>query len=220
MKKFIVAVVHVALVLVFAILFTASASAQTDSTAVDSTITTPAAATPVVTPAVTPTAPPPAPATPPPAATPKKKKQMFYGGTIGATFGDYTRISVAPMVGWKLNPRVAVGLEATYEYVEDERNSPKLTGSNYGGGAFWRIFPAKRVYAHAEFDYMSYEYQVSGQESDRNWVPFLLLGGGIVRPISPRTAMTVEVLFDVLQDEHSPYKSGEPFVSVGVGVGI
>jgi len=51
-------------------------------------------------------------------------------------------------------------------------------------------------------------------------VPFLLLGGGLVQRISPRTALTVEVLFDVLQDDNSPYDSGEPFVSVGVGVGI
>jgi hypothetical protein len=30
----------------------------------------------------------------------------------------------------------------------------------------------------------------------------------------------VEVLFDVLQDNNSPYDDWEPFVSVGVGVGF
>jgi hypothetical protein len=34
------------------------------------------------------------------------------------------------------------------------------------------------------------------------------------------TALMVEVLFDVLQDDNSPYEDWSPFVSVGVGVGF
>jgi hypothetical protein len=211
----------------FTILLAANASAQTDSTVVDSTAVDSTAVDSTATPEAAP--PPVAPAaasaaatseTPPPADKPKKKREIFYGGTIGATFGDYTSISISPMIGMMLNPRVAVGVEATYEYVEDESYGVKVTGSNYGGGVFGRFFPVPRFYGHAEFDYMSYEYQISGQETDRTWVPFLLVGGGLVQRISPRSAFFVEVLFDVLQDDNSPYDSGEPFVSVGVGVGM
>ena len=224
---------------VLTILLAANAYAQTDSTAVDSTAVdstvvdstaTPAMVAPAVAPpAVAPSAPPPpAPAaaaatttqTPPPAAEPKKKRDIFYGGTIGLTFGDYTRIAVSPMIGMMLNPRMAVGVEATYEYIEQDAYGTKLTASNYGGGVFARFFPIPRIYGHAEFDYMSYEYQLSSSESERTWVPFLLLGGGLVQRMNARTALTIEVLFDVLQDENSPYDSGEPFVSIGVGVGI
>lgn len=204
----------------FTILLAANASAQTESARVDSTIVDSTAAPAAIAPAPAAASTAAATQAPPPAEKPKKKRDIFYGGTVGATFGDYTSISISPMIGMMLTPRVAVGVEATYEYVEDESYGKKVTASNYGGGVFARFFPVPRFYGHAEFDYMSYEYQISGQETDRTWVPFLLVGGGVVQRISPRTALTVEVLFDVLQDDNSPYDSGEPFVSVGVGVGI
>jgi hypothetical protein len=207
---------------VFTIAFAATAAAQTDSTAVDST----AAPATLAPPAAPPSAPPPPAATPAaepeatPAAEPRKKKQMFYGGTIGLSFGDYTRISVAPQVGWKLTPRVGAGFKAMYEYIEDKRYNPKITASNYGGSVFGRFYPTPRGYAHAEFAYMSYEYAISSSATDRSWVPFLLLGGGIVQPLSPRSAVIIEVLFDVLRDDNSPYEDWTPWVSVGVGVGF
>lgn len=190
--------------------------AQVDSTAVDSTATPP----PATAPAVTTSQPPAAAPAEETAAVPKKKRPMFYGGTVGMTFGDYTSISISPMVGLKLTPRVSVGVMGTYEYIKDTRYKEDVTASNYGGSVFARFFPVPRFYGHAEFEYMSYKYSTSDLETDRTWVPFLLLGGGIVQPISPRAALTVEVLFDVLNDDHSPYESGHPWVSVGVGVGI
>jgi len=51
-------------------------------------------------------------------------------------------------------------------------------------------------------------------------VPFLMLGGGYIQPISPTTSLFVEVLFDVLQDSNSPYDAWTPFVSVGISVGL
>ena len=45
-------------------------------------------------------------------------------------------------------------------------------------------------------------------ESERNWVPFLLLGGGFVQHVGPNASVYVEVLFDVLQNENSPYEVG------------
>ena len=68
--------------------------------------------------------------------------------------------------------------------------------------------------------YASYEYPTLLDESVREWVPFLLLGAGYVQPVGPRTSVFAEVLFDVLQDDKSPYKGGEPFFSIGVGVGF
>jgi len=67
---------------------------------------------------------------------------------------------------------------------------------------------------------MSYEYKVAGGTSDRTWVPFVYLGGGVMKPIGPHMAAFVEVLFDVLQDGNSPYDAWQPMVSVGVTKGI
>jgi hypothetical protein len=66
---------------------------------------------------------------------------------------------------------------------------------------------------------MSYEYRQSNGNSTRDWVPFLYLGGGAIKPISPRTSAFVEVLFDVLR-QNSPYDPWQPIVSVGVTAGF
>ncbi len=156
---------------------------------------------------------------PPKQSTPTVSK-VYYGGTLGLSFGDYFRISIEPYVGYKVSPKFSLGGKIRYEYIEDKRYSEKLTSSNYGGSVFTRYHLVPRVYAHGEFAYMSYNYQTSNLESERQWVPFLFLGGGLVQRAGARTSLFVEVLFDVLQDDKSPYDSGSPFVSVGVGVGF
>ena len=157
---------------------------------------------------------------PPPPQKKAKANNVYYGGTVGLSFGDYFRINIAPMVGFRYSPKASVGVKVAYEYIKDKRYDPALTGSNYGGSVFARYRIHPKVYGHAEFAYMSYKYKISDLESDRTWVPFFLLGGGFVQPISPKASFILEVLFDVLQDSNSPYGNWDPFISVGVGVGF
>jgi hypothetical protein len=185
-----------------------AAKQQADTTAVAPPQTTPPATTP--SPQTTPP-----PTTPPPAAQPGPKK-IYYGGTVGMSFGDYTRVSIVPFVGYKLKPRVHVGGKVGYEYIDGD----SYTSHNYGGSLFSRLLVSPRLYAHGEFAYFSYKYSASGLETDRFWVPFLYLGGGLVQPMGRNASAYVEVLFDVLQDDQSPYEDWEPFISVGVGVGF
>lgn len=170
-----------------------------------------------------PTAPPPQTA-PPPAAPPQASqpgpKRVYYGGTVGLSFGDYFRFAITPFVGYKLTPRLHVGGKVGYEYIEDKRYDEKLTSNNYGGSVFTRALVRPSIYAHGEFAYVSYEYKVNELEADRFWVPFLYLGGGLIQPMGRNASLFVEVLFDVLQDDKSPYDDWAPFVSVGVGVGF
>lgn len=166
----------------------------------------------------------PAQATPPPAAPPKASqpgpKRIYYGGTLGLSMGDYFRISVTPFVGYKLKPFLHIGGKATYEYIEDSRYSEKMTSSSYGGSIFSRLMPQRNIYLHVEFAEINYEYGVSELETDRYWVPFLYVGGGLVKPIGLNASAYVEVLVDVLQDDKSPYEDWAPFISAGVGVGF
>lgn len=145
---------------------------------------------------------------------------VYYGGNIGLSFGSYFRISITPLVGYKLSPKASVGLKLGYEYIEDKRYEQKLTSSNYGASVFSRYRVVPNVYLHAEFAYFSYKFKLSEIESERTWVPFLYLGGGYIQPIGPSTALFVEVLVDVLQDENSPYKAWDPVVSIGVAAGF
>ena len=144
--------------------------------------------------------------------------KVYYGGELGLSlFGDVFRIRVAPLIGYKLSSKASVGAKVAYEYLNYSNSD--FTANNYGASVFGRYRVVPQAYVHGEFVYASYERQTF-TGSERNWVPFLLLGAGYVQPVSPRTFLYAEVLFDVLQDKNSPYKDWEPFVSVGVSVGF
>ena len=155
-------------------------------------------------------------------ATKKKpaENRIYYGGTIGLNFGSYFRVRVAPLIGYRISPKVSAGIKLAYEYIEDKRYTDTVTSSNYGGSVFSRYRLHPKAYAHIEFATMSYQYSSSVSESERQWVPFILVGGGIMQPIGRNASVYAEVLFDVLQDDKSPYKDWEPWVSIGVGVGF
>jgi hypothetical protein len=179
-----------------------------------------APASPADTTAVETTAPAPAaPAAPPPAkaAPSAPNDRIFYGGTVTLGFGSTTRIGVFPMLGYKLTPKLSGGVELGYEYVSYDGGE---STHNYGASVFGNYRIGRGLYAHAEYQGVNYEIFTGPNSSDREWVPFLLVGGGFYKPVSPRTSLYVEVLFDVLQDERSPYDDWEPVVSVGVGVGF
>jgi hypothetical protein len=152
------------------------------------------------------------------------ENKWYYGGTLGFNFwNDYFYLTVQPMVGYKVSPKFSVGGKIGYSYINYDE--PDYDTHNYGASLFARFRPIPQFYLHSEFVYWSYEtavYNPSTQnlESGREWVPFILLGGGFVQQLGPNTSAFVEVLVDVLQDDNSPYEDWDPFVSFGVGVGF
>ena len=157
-----------------------------------------------------------------PAPKPKEDigQRIYYGGSMGLTVGSYTRIGIYPLIAYKLKPKLSVGFKFAYEYIRDNRYSSTYETSNYGGSIFARYRIIPKIYAHVEYAQLNYELYNAAGESQREWVPFLLVGGGYSQPIGARTWLNVEVLFDVLQNEKSPYGAWDPIFSVGVGVGF
>lgn len=148
------------------------------------------------------------------------KNNIFYGGYINLSFGSYTVIGIEPMVGYRINPKLSAGIKVKYNYIEDDRYAKSYTTSTYGGSIFGRYLVTPKFYAQVEAASSNYEFFYLNGTSERDWVPFLLLGGGFIQPLSERTWLTVEILFDVLQDDKSPYEDWEPFFSIGVGAGF
>jgi hypothetical protein len=184
--------------------------ADTTAAGVDSLSAPPPAAQPVAAP------PPPA----PPPSEPKKSfsDRVYYGGSVILSFGDVTRIGIYPMIAYKLTPKLSLGVEVGYEHLKFDDFDQ--SANNYGASVFTRYRIVPRLYAHAEYQMVNYEIFTSATTSERDWVPFLLLGGGYSQPMGKNAWAYVEVLFDVLNDDGSPYDDGEPFISVGVGVGF
>jgi hypothetical protein len=157
---------------------------------------------------------------------PAAQSKVYYGGNVGFRFwNNYFYLGVYPLVGYKVTPKFSVGGKLGYAYISDSRYDPTFNTSNYGGSVFTRYRIIPQIYLHGEFMYFSYERVTSFNanntyNTERFWVPFLLLGGGVSQMVSPGVWVFAEVLFDVINDPNSPYKSGDPFVSFGVGVGF
>ena len=147
-------------------------------------------------------------------------KRVYFGGYMSLTVGSYTRIGVYPLLGYKFTPKLSGGLKIGYEYVQDKRYASTYTSSNYGGSIFARYRLIPRLYFHVEYEYFSYELYNFDGTSNREWVPFLYLGGGYSQPIGKNVWLNAQVLFDVLQDERSPYSNWAPIFSVGVAAGF
>jgi hypothetical protein len=161
---------------------------------------------------------------PPPSNQQSSVSKWYYGGTVGFNFWqDYFYLSVNPIIGYNVSPKFSVGGKLLYSYYNYDE--PDFSSHNYGASIFARFRPIYQIYLHSEFAYESYEipvYNIQSREydSERNWVPFLLLGGGFVQRVGPNAAVYVEVLVDVLQDENSPYEDWDPIISIGGGVGF
>lgn len=136
------------------------------------------------------------------------------------SFGSYTMIGVYPMIGYKLTPKLSAGVTFNYQWIRDKRFDGTYETSNYGASVFarYRVIPA--FYLHAEYLGQNYELYNADGMSERIWVPFLLVGGGVSKMISRNTWFNAQILVDVLDDSNSPYRSWEPWYSVGIGVGF
>lgn len=143
----------------------------------------------------------------------------YYGLIFGLSFGNYTRININPTIGFPLTPQLSLGARVGYEYVKDTRYALDQTWNNYGASVFARYKVIPRAYVHAEYAYYNYNYKTDVSE-DSFWVPFLYVGGGYIQPVGNNVAVVLEVLFDVLQNEKSPYGDWDPIISIGVQAGF
>ncbi|WP_075591577.1 hypothetical protein [Labilibacter marinus] len=161
-----------------------------------------------------------------PTKTPQKvsfKDKLYTGGSFGLSgnFSDYMSLRVSPIVGARISPKFYSGLGLEYIYTKDKRYNKDISAHDYGARLFGQYNFIPQLFAHAEFAGYSYQsFFINGQTAGRNFVPFIWLGGGYRQYISNKSFFSVRVLFDVLQDKHSPYDSGEPVISVGFGVGL
>ena len=153
-------------------------------------------------------------------AKPQVGRRVYYGGNIGASFGNYTMVGIYPIIGYNISPKFSVGVKFLYQYVSDKRYAETYTSSNYGGSLFARFRVIPQLYLHAEYAQMSYDLYNGLGESYRESVPFVFVGAGYRQSLGGAVWMNAQVLFDVLQDSNSPYGSWEPFFSVGFGVGL
>ena len=149
-----------------------------------------------------------------------KNDKVYYGGYVNFSFGKYSVFGIEPLIAYKLFPKFSVGSKISYEHFKNKYYSPTKQGSNYGISFFARQRIARRFYAHVEYSEMNYKLYNDEGNKNRKWISFLYLGGGFSQPITKNTSLNAEILWDVLQNSNSPYKTVEPIFNVGIGVGF
>ena len=164
--------------------------------------------------------------------TPWLAKQRFYlGGTGGLSFGQVTYVEVAPLVGYKLTDRFSIGINPKYTYIHykytnnGQYSTPDYETHIWGGSFFARYFILDNVFLSGEYELNNYEALVvlpnfAGYEVRRITVGSLLLGGGYFQRFgNGGSGLSIQVLYDVLQNPYSPY-SGIPVIRAGAVFGF
>ena len=60
---------------------------------------------------------------------PSFRERLFYGGNFGLQFGSVTDISISPIIGYWLFPRVAVAMGPEYRFYKFEENVYNIVGA-------------------------------------------------------------------------------------------
>ncbi len=164
--------------------------------------------------------------------------RLLLGGNLGMNFYDkgYSAF-FSPTIGYGFG-RFVLGLSAGYyfthqkiDYLNGINNLPEVypySASDYNVSLFTRLGVLGPLFVQAEpgfgfyksLDSMSYEMTTGKavEHAHRGSVPFILVGGGFMFPIGDRVSFVIYGLYDVLQNQMSPYR-GLPVIRGGFNVG-
>ncbi len=165
------------------------------------------------------------------------KDKLVFGGDFGLSFGTTTYIKIAPVIGYKITPRLTAGLGPIYiyeRYKYDRYIGGTLQSSTYGGKVFASftvlkgsesggVLPIGNLLIHAENEVVStqplmlqvlqsypyYHYYFG----DRRVIDNLLLGFGLLQPVGGRFSVSIFILWDVTNNPYSLYSN--PIIKFG-----
>jgi hypothetical protein len=148
------------------------------------------------------------------------KENLFTGGSISLAFYYNTfLVGGSPVFGYSITNWADLGIVVNYNYtsyrdyyVFDDR----LHQTNYGGGAFVKLYPIRFIFAQAQYEYnflqLKYIPPNNGTETkDRAEAASFLIGGGYTTGRMGRGGAPhyyLAILFDISNNIFSPYTDG------------
>lgn len=146
---------------------------------------------------------------------PKFKDRLRYGGFFSAQFGDVTFVDISPRVHYLVNQRFSAGVGATYNYFNNRIF--RVSNSVYGGQIFATSQILENVMLQGEFEMLNMNPwpNVERGLTNREWVPGLLLGGGLRQPMGSRGSVFVAIFYNVLWDANRSLYNRPYMVRVG-----
>jgi hypothetical protein len=145
-------------------------------------------------------------------------RRWFVGGMLGAGFSSYsTYVEVSPIVGYRVTPSFHLGTRFTYMYNSFRycAGCPIYDTHNYGVSFLARYIFFKGIFAQAEYEILSRSYYDLNDIERRVNVNGFFLGGGFFQNIGNRGFASFAILFNLIDDELSPYPN--PVIRFGFG---
>jgi hypothetical protein len=166
-----------------------------------------------------------APYTPSPRVIPSDEKpplkdRIFLGGNLGLQFGDVTYIYIAPIIGYKITPKLGAGGGPVYSYTKQKISSSyTYTSNTYGGRLFGQYQLFDKVGLYTEYESIRTDvYDAFNDQLKRDNINSLFVGGGYVAPIGGNSAFSIMALWNLLEDPYNYYTN--PVIRVGFNVGL
>ena len=146
--------------------------------------------------------------------------RMWFGGGLGAGFGDVDFVTLEPVVGLDATDKLSVGLGLIYRYSDDKRFDPDLSTNDYGANLFARYAISPSFFGQVEYEYLNYEFRRFDGSKGRDQFDSLRAGPGYWQSLGERTSLYALALYNFnYDDDNSPYD--DPWVyRVGVAVGF
>jgi hypothetical protein len=149
---------------------------------------------------------------------PDWKERIFFGGGLGgisfSSYYDY--IAINALVGYKITPKLAGGVQVQYRYTKYKQYTPDFTANDYGVSPFLRFNFYGPLFLHAEYEYLNYAYINNQFEDDRKGFSSFMAGGGFFQPIGRRAGFYLAALYNFSykdptnSNDFYPYNS--PFI--------
>jgi hypothetical protein len=148
----------------------------------------------------------------------KFKDRLYFGGTVGAWFGQTTYVNLSPIIGVKINEKFSVGGGVIYNYYSQIYIGKKYVSTIYGGSAFARYFVLENLFAQVGWDRLSVPDYTTGLIDSRAWIDNILVGGGYRQQFSDNGTVVAMIFYNINQSPLSPYQN--PIIQIGFNIGL
>mgnify|MGYP006352549111 FL=1 len=166
-----------------------------------------------------------------------KKENLFIGGDITLGFSNlYTALGASPYFGYSLNKYLDVAASFNFTYTSQRDivfYGDKVRQTQYGPGAFVRVYPLKFLFAQAQFEhnFIKFKYlavQNSGYLSSTDHFDSnsFLVGAGYAggRSAEDKSFYYISISWDLIRDKYSPYVDGlgraVPIIRAGYNIAL
>lgn len=124
----------------------------------------------------------------------------FNAGNFGGSFASGVKLGFLRSENFIFGPSI--------RYQHSWYKNQTFTGSYsiYGGGFFAHGRAFNWLFAGAEFEMISTPFKNGYIATQRQWVPTLLIGGGISHGIGPNFRLNAGIMYDAINSTSSPFR--------------